>query len=351
VRFVVRLIKDYPLIRRRVDMQRVYDEFALVLRQELDYTIEQANNTRLGAVLAGDARVRLPVVHADLSTDSVLVMDWVDGISPDDTAALDAAGIDRSRVARTLLDIFFVQCFEHGVFHADPHPGNLVIVPAAGGGWHLCLLDLGAVATVPARLQRLLRRAIIAVATNDSAGTVEALDAMGMLMADADHTAVRTAIDRVLAEVFDRSVRELRDIDVVALSYELRDVFLALPFQLPQDVIYLGRALSLLSGVVGMLDPDIVYLEAMQPIAQRWLRQQQGSVLDNALRIGRQLLGVPGRLDRVLRALENGDLRVDMRSMEQSLARMERRAARSERLLVLILVVGGGYALWLLAGA
>lgn len=346
VQFVVRLIKDYPLIRRRVDMQRVYDEFALVLRQELDYRIEQQNNARLAAVLRSDTRIALPTIHSELSSDSVLVMDWIDGIAPDNSAALDAAGIDRAQVARTLLDIFFTQCFEHGMFHADPHPGNMVIVPQQGGKWTLFLLDLGAVATVSARLQRQLRRGIIAVAANDVVGTVDALDAMGMLTDDADHAAVRLAIARVLEEVFDRSVVELRDIDVVSLSYELRDVFLALPFQLPQDVIYLGRALSLLSGVIGILDPQIKYLEAMQPIARRWLAQSQGTLLDTAIRVGRQLLGVPGRLDRVLLSLEHGDLRVDMRSMERYLQRMEQRAARTERIVLLALLVGAAYGAW-----
>ena len=346
VQMVVRIIKDYPLIRKRADIQRVYDEFALVLREELDYRIEVQNNQRLSSVLARDARIALPVVHTDISSESVLVMDWIDGIAPDNVAALTAAGIDRTAVAQMLLDVFFTQCFEYGVFHADPHPGNMLIVPNGDGTWTLHLLDLGAVATVPPGLQKQLRKGILAVAANDVVGTVEALDAMGMIMGDADRDDIQRAIKRVMDEVFDRSISEYKNIDFVAMSYDLRAIFLTLPFQLPQDVVYLGRALSLLSGVITILDADTNFIRSIQPIARRWLSQNQSSLIDNAVRIGRQLLGLPGRIDRVLGMIEQGALRVDMRTMERQLQRMEQRAARSERILTLSLLIGIGYAVW-----
>jgi predicted unusual protein kinase regulating ubiquinone biosynthesis (AarF/ABC1/UbiB family) len=222
----------------------------------------------------------------------------------------------------------------------------MLIVPGSNGAWTLHLLDLGAVATVPALLQKQLRRGILAVAANDTVGTVEALDAMGMIMGDADRDEIRRAIKRVMDEVFDRSIVEYKNIDFVALSYDLRGIFLTLPFQLPQDVVYLGRALSLLSGVITILDADTNVVQAIQPIARRWLRQNQGSLIDSAVRVGRQLLGLPGRIDRVLGMLEDGTLRVDMRAMERQLQRMEQRAARSERILTLSLLIGIGYAVW-----
>jgi hypothetical protein len=84
----------------------------------------------------------------------------------------------------------------------------------------------------------------------------------------------------------------------------------------------------------------------MQPIARRWVMQNQRSLVDNAVRIGRQLLGLPARVDRVLGMLEQGTLRVDMRRMERQLQRMEQRAARSERILTLSLLIGIGYVIW-----
>jgi hypothetical protein len=191
-----------------------------------------------------------------------------------------------------------------------------------------------------------LRKGILAVAANDVVGTVEALDAMGMIMGDADRDDIQRAIKRVMDEVFDRSISEYKNIDFVAMSYDLRAIFLTLPFQLPQDVVYLGRALSLLSGVITILDADTNFIRSIQPIARRWLSQNQGSLIDNAVRIGRLVLGLPGRIDRVLGMIEQGALRVDMRTMERQLQRMEQRAARSERILTLSLLIGIGYAVW-----
>ena len=111
-------------------------------------------------------------------------------------------------------------------------------------------------------------------------------------------------------------------------------------------MVYLGRALSLLSGVITILDADTNFIRSIQPIARRWLSQNQSSLIDNAVRIGRQLLGLPGRIDRVLGMIEQGALRVDMRTMERQLQRMEQRAARSERILTLSLLIGIGYAVW-----
>lgn len=345
VQAIVRLIKNYPLIRQRVDLQRIFDEFALVLRQELDYRIEANNNATLAGFLDQMPRVALPVIHPDLSNRNVLVMDWVEGISPDAGDALTAAGIDRKAVAAQLLDIFFTQCFVHGTFHADPHPGNLLIVPKGNGDWTLTLLDLGAVAHVPAPLQKHLRAGVIAMVGNDVPRLIQAFDDLGMILPEADRDDIQRVLRRVLADVFDRSIADLRTIDVKSIAYDTRDVMLTLPFQLPQDVVYLGRALGLLSGVVTMLDPEINFFRAAQPLAQRWLKDGQGSLLDGAIKLGRQLIGLPQRLDGVLNQLEQGQLRVDMRRLERQLQRMETTQRRRDLVIgALVLVVG--YFVW-----
>ncbi len=345
VQAIVRLIKNYPLIQQRADLQRIFDEFALVLRQELDYRIEANNNATLGRFLNQIPRVALPTIHHDLSNRDVLVMDWVDGISPEYGDALTAAGIDRSAVATQLIDIFFTQCFVHGTFHADPHPGNLLIVPKGNGDWTLTLLDLGAVAHVPATLQKHLRAGVIAMVGNDVPRLIQAFDDLGMILPEADRDDIQRVLRRVLADVFDRSIADLRTIDVKSIAYDTREVMLTLPFQLPQDVVYLGRTLGLLSGVVTMLDPEINFFRAAQPLAQRWLQDGQDSFIDGAIKLGRQLIGLPQRLNGVLNQLEQGQLRVDMRRIERQLQRME--ATQRRRDLVIVLLLGVvGYMLW-----
>lgn len=342
---IVRLIKDYSLIKQRADLERLYGEFAVVLRQELDYRHEAENNVRLARMLVDQPRIALPVIHYDLSGATVLVMDWVTGIAPDQSAALDAAQVPRAQVAQALLACFFQQCFVAGTFHADPHPGNMLIVPGDGSDWRIVLLDLGAVASVPAPLQQQLRAGVVAVVGNDIPGVVTSLDAMGMLLPHADRQEVSRVIGIVMAQVASRRMSEMRTIDVRGMATEAQALLLTLPFQMPQDVIYLGRTLGLLSGVVTMLDPHINLVEASRPLAQRWVAQAHTSLLDDVLETLRTIIGLPRRIERIMTRIERDQTSTDLAQLHGQLAAMQRQQQRRDMLIVGILVVIA-YLLW-----
>jgi predicted unusual protein kinase regulating ubiquinone biosynthesis (AarF/ABC1/UbiB family) len=339
VQAIVRLIKDYPLIQRRADMERLFAEFAEVLRQELDYRHEIRNNERLQACVRDEPRVVLPVVHHDLSTSHVLVMDWVTGIAPDKHARIDEAGIDRHAVAQTLLRVFFAQCFVHGVFHADPHPGNMLISADADGTWRIHLLDLGAVSTIPATMQVHLRKAIVAVVSNDTAGVVSEMEALGMILPDADRGEIQRVLAIALQEVAQRGMADMSTIDVMGLARESRQLLFQLPFQIPQHVMYLGRALALLSGVITMLDPAFNMVSEARPLAVRWIQQEQRSLFADLISTGRTLLGIPTRLDRVLGQFERGTISVDTRALEHQIAELTKAQRRRDWLLIGMMVV------------
>lgn len=342
---IVRLIKDYPLIKQRADLARLYAEFASVLRQELDYRHEADNNVRLARIVADQPRIALPVIHYDLSGATVLVMDWVDGIAPDNSHALDAAGVARPQVAQALLESFFQQCFVAGTFHADPHPGNLLIVPGDGTDWRIVLLDLGAVASVPARLQQQLRAGVMAVVGNDVPGVVQSLEAMGMLLPSADHQEVTRVLGLLLAQVAARRMSEMHTIDVRGMANEAQELLLTLPFQMPQDVIYLGRTLGLLSGVVTMLDPQINLIDASRPLAQRWVTQVQSTLVDDLLGTVRTIIGLPRRLDRIMTQMEQGSASNELTQIASQIADMQRQQRRRDVVIVLLLAAIA-YGLW-----
>ncbi|MFM7679473.1 MAG: ABC1 kinase family protein, partial [Roseiflexaceae bacterium] len=342
---IVRLIKDYPLIRNRAHLERLYAEFAAILRQELDYRHEAENNVRLARLLRDQPRIALPVIHYDLSNATVLVMDWVAGIAPDQSAALDAAQVPRAQVAQVLLESFFQQCFVAGTFHADPHPGNMLIVPGDGSDWRIVLLDLGAVASVPVPLQQQLRAGVLAVVGNDVPGVVHNLDAMGMLLPNADRQEVARVLGLMLAQVTSRRMSEMRTIDVRGMASEAQNLLLTLPFQMPQDVIYLGRTLGLLSGVVTMLDPHINLIDASRPLAQRWVTQTQATLVDDLLGTLRTIIGLPRRLDRIMTQIEQGRTSTDMAQITAQLEIMQRQQRRRDVLIIALLGLIA-YVLW-----
>jgi predicted unusual protein kinase regulating ubiquinone biosynthesis (AarF/ABC1/UbiB family) len=311
----------------------------------LDYRHEAENNVRLARLLVDQPRIALPVIHYDLSGATVLVMDWVTGIAPDQSAALDAAQVPRAQVAQALLACFFQQCFVVGTFHADPHPGNMLIVPGDGSDWRIVLLDLGAVASVPAPLQQQLRAGVVAVVGNDIPGVVASLDAMGMLLPHADRQEVSRVIGIVMAQVASRRMSEMRTIDVRGMATEAQALLLTLPFQMPQDVIYLGRTLGLLSGVVTMLDPHINLVEASRPLAQRWVAQAHTSLLDDVLETLRTMTGLPRRIERIMTRIERDQTSTDLAQLHGQLAAMQRQQQRRDMLIVGILAVIA-YLLW-----
>jgi predicted unusual protein kinase regulating ubiquinone biosynthesis (AarF/ABC1/UbiB family) len=207
------------------------------------------------------------------------------------------------------------------------------------------LLDLGAVASVPAPLQQQLRAGVVAVVGNDIPGVVASLDAMGMLLPHADRQEVSRVIGIVMAQVASRRMSEMRTIDVRGMATEAQALLLTLPFQMPQDVIYLGRTLGLLSGVVTMLDPHINLVEASRPLAQRWVAQAHTSLLDDVLETLRTLIGLPRRIERIMTRIERDQTSTDLAQLHGQLATMQRQQQRRDMLIVGILVVIA-YLLW-----
>jgi ubiquinone biosynthesis protein len=138
-------------------------EFADRLREELDFRLEARNATEIAALTDGD-RVHVPVVHSELSTARILVMEWLDGVSVREVERIDALGLDRARLAETLLRSSLRQMLVDGRFHADPHPGNVLVL--ADG--RLGLIDFGATGRLDPLQQASMREMLVAVQQRDA---------------------------------------------------------------------------------------------------------------------------------------------------------------------------------------
>jgi predicted unusual protein kinase regulating ubiquinone biosynthesis (AarF/ABC1/UbiB family) len=124
-----RWLKRYGPVRRRVDLDRLYDEFSRTTRTELDFVAEGEHVERFARDFADDPGVRIPRIYPETSTRRVLIMEDVANIKITDYSAIEAAGINRKEVARSLFDTYLKQFFLYNFVHADPHPGNLFVEP------------------------------------------------------------------------------------------------------------------------------------------------------------------------------------------------------------------------------
>src|SRR5690606_32788805 len=206
---------------------------------------------RFGENFAGDPRVSTPEVVWERTTRRVLTLEDVTAIKINDTAALRAAGIDPAKVADTFAAVMFAQVFTHSFFHADPHPGNIFVTPA-GDGWRLTFVDFGMMGEVPEGLRSGLRAVVIAVAARDGRKLVDAAQEVGVLLPSGDTKEFEKALTALFARFGGMGFAELSTVDPREFrdfALEFGDTVRSLPFQLPEGMLLLFRAVALTSGM------------------------------------------------------------------------------------------------------
>ncbi|MGH2538477.1 MAG: ABC1 kinase family protein [Candidatus Promineifilaceae bacterium] len=375
LRVVARWMMRYRPIRRRADVPALMEQFAGTLYEELDYELEAANAERFAEMFAGQQGVRIPRVYRDHSTARVLVLEDVSGIKITDLNALDAAGVDRRQVAERLLDLYFQQIFKEGFFHADPHPGNLFVLPRPaksangrpGGAdgappeeapspdsrpFDISFVDFGMAGRIEELMGSNLRRVLVSISERDAKGLTDAYNDLGFFLPGADLERISQAQERVLNQIWGRNLMELSRPDpelVQDIGREFRDVLFEFPFQVPVDFIFLGRTLGLLSGLASLLDPDINpwrlaerYGREMVARRERW--QMSREAIGHYLR---QALLLPAQAQRVLEAAEQGRLRLQLapdRATQRRMERIERHLGRPNwSVLAAALVLAGTF--------
>lgn len=314
-------LRRYPPIRRRADVPALLTEFARVLNEEIDYLAEGRNAETFSANFAHAPGIRVPQVIWTHTTRRVLTLEDVQGIKITDYEAISAAGIDRNEVAERLLNTYFQQIFEHGFFHADPHPGNLFVRPidAGEGGekpdWELTFVDFGMVGRIRPEMRAGMRELIIAVGTQDAQRAVRSYQMMDLLLPGADLELLEKAEVQVFDRFWGKSMSDLASISVqemAAFASQFRQLLYDMPFQVPQDFIFLARAVGILSGMCTGLNPDFNVFGVLAPYSKNLLADEaaQGATkwLGELTGMARLLFSLPTRTDAVMRKIERGEL-------------------------------------------
>ncbi len=344
LRMVAGWLRLYRPLRRRADVARLVQELARTTWEELDYVAEAENAARFKAMFASDPGVLVPAVYQDFSTRRVLTLEDVEHIKITDLAGLDAAGVSRVQVARRVMEVYLYQVFEEGFFHADPHPGNLFVQPMDGTGdggrpFRLIFVDFGMVGRLPVLMGEPLRDIVRGLALRDAHRLVTAFQQLNFLLPGADVERVEEATAQLLDRFWGMSLDELTSVSpnqVQDLALEFRDLLFDLPFQVPQDFIFLGRAIGLLSGLATSLDPHFNPWAPVEAYGQRLLRDRhRWPSAREAVKIGvdalRPLLSLPAELETFLVQSRRGELTVRVvpdRSLQRQFARVEQSAQR-----------------------
>jgi predicted unusual protein kinase regulating ubiquinone biosynthesis (AarF/ABC1/UbiB family) len=359
VRQVGGWLQRYPPVARRVDVPALIEEFSTTVREEVDYLAEGRNAEIFSENFRDNPRVHVPRVVWTHTTRRVLTLEDVYAIKITDYEAIEAAGIDRAEVARLLLDTYLKQIFEDGFFHADPHPGNLFVTPLAGQSedgkpaWRLTFVDFGMVGHVPDNLRAGLREMLIATGTQDAARMIRSFQTLHVLLPSTD----LKQLEQMSASMFDmfwgKSMDELRQLspeEMFRFADRFRDLMYNMPFQLPQNLLMLGRSVAILSGMCTGLDKDFNLWNQLAPYATKMVSQEVGSNwrvwLDEAGNIFKELIAIPSKMGRVLSQIERGDLTVQVPTVSRQLTHLERAVNRLTGALVFTAFLIGSIMLY-----
>ncbi len=246
--------------RDRLDPEGLSHEFATTLRRECDYLVEASVADRLAALFRSSGQpVHIPRIHHDRTSAGVLTMDRVRGIALDDVAALRAAGIDPAEVAERFADAFMSMVFTFGLFHADPHPGNVFVQPDGS----LTLIDFGKHGEIDAGLRTGLGRVLGSLIGGDLDGLVDALEDLKVAGGDEDRDALRADLGVLVERYASMPIGELQ---IGAVFGEILAVIRRHRLRLPADLMLLLATVVMCEGVALQLDPDFL----LQPVLLRW---------------------------------------------------------------------------------
>jgi ubiquinone biosynthesis protein len=303
---------------RAVGAVAVARGFAAAMREELDFRVEARNTAAVAANWAGQQRVvksgvsvTLPAVHEQLCTEHVLVIEWLDGVSLRAAGPLiDDRGLDRAALSRALLRSMVYQITEGGVFHADPHPGNVLLLTDG----RLALLDFGSVGRLDARQRLALQDLLLALGRADPAAFRDALLELVTRAEEVDELLLERALGQFMA-------RHLTG-GTAATPEMFTDLFrLASRFELaiPPEIATVLRALGTLEGTLSLLTPGVDIAAEAQAYAADQVaghmspKAVQKTAADELAALLPVLRRLPRRFDRVTGALEQGRLGLNVR--------------------------------------
>lgn len=336
-------------------LDAVFAEIRLMILQELDFSLEARNLVRI-AENFGRARPALPVacprLYGELSTPRILTTGWVHGVKVNNLAALRELGVDPTALARIIVDAYCRQIFRDGVYHADPHPGNLLVIARGAdpeisatldpvgregfpglGGARVVFLDFGAVAELSRPMRRGIVEVLQAALTRDTPRLVLAMKDMGFIARGADPIIFERVVDffhdkfqaEVKLESFSLSElrlspeRALEDLaDLRKLDVSLRD--LMEHFHVPKEWILLERTLLLLLGLCTELAPEMNPMQVIRPYVEEMVLGQDRDwskfLVETTRDVVTQAAQLPGELRKFIARTQRGQLEVRFRGLE-----------------------------------
>lgn len=326
------------------DLQGWLEEFAFTLRNELDYTREGHNADRIRRNFAGDERLHVPQIHWDFTSSRVITMEEISGIKITDITSLGAAGLDTRRIAENFAHIALTMTYDHGFFHADPHPGNFFVLENEIIG----MIDYGMVGRLDENLRYALLRFDVALIRKDADRLADELIGLGIAKGTVQRHILKRELDHFIQRFYDKPLKEVaasqafNELVAIALRHKL---------QLPSDLVILFKVIAMSEGLGAQLDPEFKMMEFAEPYFKKfWLRnrslgRQVRRIVEGSQDLAELSFSLPKHARRLLGQMERGELAVITRheGLEEAMREFRRSSNRvSMSILTAALIIGLG---------
>jgi predicted unusual protein kinase regulating ubiquinone biosynthesis (AarF/ABC1/UbiB family) len=257
----------------------------------MDYAAEGRNAERFRDSFKDWTNIHVPTIYWHATTSKVLTMEFIHGTKVVELDALRARGVSPEKVNRLLIRTYLKQLLEDGFFHADPHPGNLLVMPDG----RLAFFDFGMVGRISPKLQSKMIDAFFHVVGKDPAGIAQDLIDLDFLKPGSNPEVVKPVVEKMFQ--FHLNLK-LKEVNFKELTYDLADVMYDYPFRLPSNFTYIMRALMTLEGIGIVTDPEFNFFETAKPFAKEFMLRREGKDLRKLLvdkLLGRD--GEEGKID------------------------------------------------------
>ena len=328
LRRAARLVRVVSNSQDVIDFDMVLEEMWGIAKQEMDFLIEADHIEEFRHLNQDEAFVTCPNVYRNLTTQHILVMEYVDGVRIDDFDGLRARGVDITLLGRRLGENYVKQIIEDGYFHADPHPGNIWV-----RGGRIVWLDLGMMGRLSNRDRTAIRKAVIALANHDTFEMKTAVLALGVPRGHINHTALYQDIDALMAQY---STLDFRDLKMGVLTRQIMNILRVHHIACPQGLSMFARGILTIEGVMRLVCPKVSFVEIFAKSLQLnfkknfdW-RDELSKAKRESYLLMRKSMALPEQISDILKMTMSGQTKVnlDLTGSEEPLRHVDKMVNR-----------------------
>ncbi|WP_183040868.1 ABC1 kinase family protein [Salipaludibacillus neizhouensis] len=302
LRIVLWITRTCTKFGKEVDTKALFKEVVSIIGDELNYYKELKNAQNFQKRFSHSQDYYIPQFFEEFCTKKVLVMEWIEGRKVTELSFLKKHQIDHKDTARRLFQFFIDQLLDYGMFHADPHQGNILITKEG----QIVILDFGMVGDISRDDAKRIRKMIQGFVLDDYQLVISQLEDLGFLLPKANKQKLQTLLKTYVDMYLEEDITQLDQHKVEEIFNDLQEIVREQPIQLPAEFAFLGRAASIGIGVLTIIDPKIDFIELGKPVVAKWLEDtddDRGNIKMQVLKESvKPLLSLPRNLNSYLEA-------------------------------------------------